>query len=196
MSPPSESTSSRAASRSIFDFAGGAIFLYPANGVAFFDAAQFDDRAIPAESFTNALVAFFVGEVHAAGVDGNADVVGDEDQYRVGIGIATVLLDGVEFFFVRSAAEKGFDAAHEKDLKRRHERGSSGAVKNFRQIGFREIKFEETEFPQIRWNQVLQNRVAAFFAEKYFVSHKNICRTQLLAFHFGDETLGLGEGAH
>ena len=48
------------------------------------------------------LVAILIGHLHAAGVGGDADVVGDEDEERVRIGIFTILFDGAEFW-IRSS---------------------------------------------------------------------------------------------
>ena len=76
-------------------------------------------------------------------------MVGDEYDQSVGIGILAVVLDGGKFFFVRAAAVEILHAAHEEDLKWSHERGGTGAVKDFRQIGFGEIEFEETEVAEI-----------------------------------------------
>src|SRR3954465_15981092 len=53
--------------------ASDAIFLDPTDSFALFYAAKLYDRAIAAESFANALVPLFVGEIHAASVDRNAD---------------------------------------------------------------------------------------------------------------------------
>src|SRR6202023_1711794 len=80
--------------------AGDAVFLDPADGIAFFHAAKFYNRTVSAESFANALVTLFVGQVHAAGVNRNADVVGDEDQHGIGVRISAVLLDGLKLVFV------------------------------------------------------------------------------------------------
>src|SRR5207248_7632421 len=66
-------------------FAGTAVLLDPAHGIAFFNAAKFHDRAIASHGFADALVTFLVGQVYAASICGNADVVGNENQHSVGI---------------------------------------------------------------------------------------------------------------
>ena len=179
MSPPRASTSSRAPSGSIFTLAAGAIFGNPADRFALFHARQFDDAAVLAHGFADALVAFFVLHLHAAHVGGNADVVGDKNDQRVGIRILAVVFDGREFFFVRSAAKKILHPAHEEDLKRRHQRRRAGAVKNFGQIVFGKIELEKTEVAQIGGNQMFQNGIAKALAKKCFVADKHICRAQL-----------------
>src|SRR4051812_23954588 len=117
--------------------ASDAIFLDPTDSIAFLHASQFDDCAVAAKSFANALIALFVGEIHAACVDRNADVIGDEDQHRVGIWITTILLDGIKFFFIRPTTEKSLHTANKKYLKWCHQRRSTSAIKNFRQVSFR-----------------------------------------------------------
>ena len=196
MSPPRASTSSRAPSGSIFTPAAGAVLGDPADGFALFHARQFDDAAVLAHGFADALVALFVLHLHAADVGGNADVVGDEDQQRVGIGILAVLLDGGQFFFVGSAAKKILHAAHEEDLKRSHQRGSAGAVENLGQIGFGKIEFEEAEVAQIGRDEVLEDGVAKALAEEGLVAHEDVGGAQLARFQFADKALGLGEGLH
>ncbi len=66
---------------------GGAVFTNPADGVALLHAGQFDDGAVLAEGVADAFIAVFVVHVHAAGVGGNADVIGDENQHGVRVGI-------------------------------------------------------------------------------------------------------------
>ena len=196
MSPPSASTNSRAPSASIFHSAAGAVIRNPADRLALFHPRQFHDAAVLAHGFADALVALLVLHLHAADVGGNADVVGDKNQKRIGIRILAVVFDGGQFFFVRSAAKKILHAAHEENLKRRHERRSAGAVENLRQIVFGEIELKETEVPQIGRHQVLEDRVAKAFAEKGFIAHEDVGRAQLARFQFADKALGLGEGPH
>ena len=196
MSPPRASTSSRAPSALDLHSAAGAVFRNPADGFAFFHARQFHDAAVLAHGFADALVAFFILHLHAADVGGNADVVGDEDDERVGIRILAVVLDRGELFFVRTTAEEILHAAHEEDLKWRHQRRGAGAVENLRQIVFGEIEFEEAEVAQIDRDQVLENGVAKALAEEGFVAHEDVGRAQLARFQFADEAVGLGEGAH
>ena len=88
------------------DVARGAVFADPAHRFAFLDARQFDNAAERAEVFADLLITILVGHLHAADVGRNADVIGDEDEQRVGIGIFAVLFDGADFFLVRAAAEK------------------------------------------------------------------------------------------
>ena len=197
MSPPRASTSSRAPSASIFTLAAaGAVLGNPADGFALFHARQFDDAAVLAHGFADALVALFVLHLHAADVGGNADVVGDKDEERVGIRILAVVLDGGEFFFVGAAAKKILHAAHEEDLKRRHQRGRAGAVENFGQIVFGEIEFEEAEVAQIGGDEMLEDGVAKALAEEGFIADEDVGRAQLARFQFADKALGLGEGPH
>ena len=179
-----------------FHVAAGAVIGDPAHGFAFFDARQFDDAAVLAHGFADALVALFVLHLHAADVGGNADVVGDENNQRVGIGILAVVLDGGQLFFVGAAAKKILHAAHEEDLKRSHQRGSAGAVENLGQIGFGEIEFEEAEVAQIGGNQMLEDGVAKALAEKSLIADEDVGRAQLARLQFADEALGLGKGSH
>ncbi len=131
MSPPRESTSSRAASGSILVAWPSGGFVEPLDGLALFDAGEFDDGEMLAEGLADALVALLVGHLHAAQVGRDADVVGDEDEQRVGIGIAEVGGDGGELGVVLAASVQGLDAAHEEDLEVGHQRRSAGAVENF-----------------------------------------------------------------
>ena len=196
MSPPRASTSSRAASASIFTSRVAAVFGDPADRLALLDPRQFDDGAIPPERLPDALVALLVGHVHAPGVGRDADVVGHKNQHRIGVGIFAVGLDGGQFLFVRSASEQGLDAADEKHLKGRHQRRRAGAVENFRQIGLGQIKIKQAEVAQVGWDQVFENGFAATLAEEGFVAHENIRGTQLARLDLGDEAVGLGEGPH
>ena len=174
----------------------GAIVRYPAHRLALFHTSQFDDAAVLAQGVTDTLVAVSVLHLDAAGIGGNADVVGDKDDKRVGVGVLTVFLDGGQLLFVRSAAEKIFHATHEKHLKRRHEGGRTGAVENLRQVRLAEIEFEEAEFPQFGWNQMLEDRIAKALAKKRLVTDKHVGRTQLARLKFTDKAFGLGEGTH
>jgi AcrR family transcriptional regulator len=91
------------------------------HGLAFLDTREFHDIAELAQRFLDALVAVAVRHFHAARIGGDGDVVGNEDEERVGIGIVEVVLDGVEFFVVRAASVEFLHATHEEDLERRHE---------------------------------------------------------------------------
>ena len=65
---------------------------------------------------------------------GNADVVGDEDEQRVGIGIGEVVFDGGELVIVLAASVEGLHAANEEDLERRHQRRRARAVEDLLQV--------------------------------------------------------------
>ncbi len=117
-------------------------------------------------------------------------------DHRVGIRILAVVFDGGQLLVIRSAAEKILHAAHEENLKGRHQGRRAGAVENFRQIIFAEVELKETEVPQIGWDQVFQNRIAKALAEKSLIAHKYIGRAQLARFQLADKALGLGEGSH
>ena len=153
-------------------------------------------RAISAHGLPNALVAFFVGHVHAARIGRNTDVVGDKNEHRVGIGILAVGLDGGQLFVVRSATEQGLDAADEEHLKRRHQRRRAGAIEHFGQVGLGQIKIKQAEIAQVGGHQVLENGLAAALAEESLIAHENVRRPQLAGFDLGDEAIGLGEGPH
>jgi hypothetical protein len=90
--------------------------------------------------------------LHAADIGGNADMVGDENDKSIRIGILAIVFDGSKLFFVRAAAKKILDAAHEKYLEGCHQGGRSSAVENFGEIVFREIELEQTEIAQIGGN--------------------------------------------
>ena len=105
-------------------------------------------------------------------------------------------LDGGELFFVRTSTEEILYAAHEKDLKGRHQRRSAGAVKDFGQIVFREIEFEDTEITQVRRDEMIEDGVAEALAEEGLVAHKHVGRAHFARLEFADEALGLGESAH
>src|SRR5437016_5160124 len=100
------------------------------NRFAFFYTRQFHYSAKLTQSLADALVALFVGQIHAAGICRNADVVCDQDQQRIGIGISAVLFNGCEFFLVRAPAEKVLYPAYEEDLKRGHQRWRTSAIEN------------------------------------------------------------------
>ena len=151
---------------------------------------------ILAQRLADALVALFVGHVHAAGVGGNADVVGHKNQHRVGIGIFAVGLDGGQLLFVRAAAEQRLHAADEEHLKGRHQRRRAGAIEDLGQVGLGEIEIKQAEIAQVGGHQVLENRLAAALAEEDFVADEHVGGTQLAGFDLGDEAVGLGEGPH
>src|SRR4029077_5466721 len=112
----------------------GPIIVDPAHRFALFSTREYDDATVLAHGFADTLVAFFVLHLDAAHVGGNADGVGDENNQRVGIRILAVGFDGGQLFFVRSAAKKILDAAHEENLKWRHQRRRAGAIENFGDI--------------------------------------------------------------
>src|SRR5208282_6539162 len=87
------------------DLACKAILANPAHRFPLLHARQFDNATERAEVFANLLVAVFVGHLHAAGIGGNADVIGNKYQKRIGIGILAVGFDGSNFFFVGAAAK-------------------------------------------------------------------------------------------
>ena len=196
MSPPSASTSSREPSGSIFTRAAGAIVRNPPHRFAFFHARQFDDAAVLAHGLANALVALFILHLHPADVGRDADMVGNENNQRVGIRILAILFDRGKFFFVRSAAKKTLHPAHKKHLEWRHQRGCAGPVEHFGEIVFREVELEQTEVAKISRNQVLENGVSKALAEESFIAHKHIGRTQLARLQFADKPIGLGESPH
>ena len=123
-------------------------------------------------------------------------MVGDKDDERIGIRVLAVVLNGGELVFVGAAAKEILHAAHEENLKRRHQRRSAGAVENLGQIVFGEIELEEAEVTQIGRDQVLEDCVAKALAEKSFIADENVGRAQLARFQFADKAFGLGEGAH
>ena len=176
--------------------AAGTVFGDPAHRFAFFHARQFDDAAVLAHGFADALVALFVLHLHAADVGGNADMVGNENDERVGIRILAIVFDGGKLFFVGPAAKKILHPAHEKHLKRRHQRGRAGTVENFGKIVFCEVEFEQTEVTQIGRNQVLEDGVAKALAEESFIANEHVGGTQLARFQFADKPLRLGESPH
>ena len=159
-------------------------------------ARQFHDAAVLAHGLADALVAFFILHLHAAQVGGNADMVGDKYEQRVGIRILTIILKGGQLLFIGPAAKKILYPAHEENLKRRHQRRRTGTVENLRQIVFRKIELEETEVAQIGRHQMLEDCIPKALAEKSLVAHEYIRRAQPARFQFADKALGLGEGPH
>src|SRR5207247_9515351 len=92
--------------------------------------------------------------------------------------------------------EQSVYPAHEKDLKRSHQRRRPRTIQDFSQIGFSEIKIEQTKIAQLRRYQMLQNRFAATAAKECLISYKNICRTQPTCLHLRDEANRLRERPH
>src|ERR1700731_284558 len=159
----------------------------PAHAVSFFHARKLHNAAILAQGFADALVAVFVLHLHAANVSWNADMVGDEDDHRVRVGIFHVGFNGGEFVSVRAAPVKLFDAAHKEHLKRRHERRRARAVQHFRNAYLREIKIMQAEVAHVRGDKMLQERLAALVAKENFVADEHIRRAQLAARDFRRE---------
>src|SRR5215467_14326509 len=176
--------------------AAGTLVCDPANCLAFLYAREFHDAAILAHGVADALVAIAVLHLHAAHVGGNADVVGNKNDDGVGIGIAAVLLDSGELFFVRSAPKKVLHATHEENLKRRHQRGSAGTIKNLGQIRFGQVEFEETKVPQFGRNEMLEDGIAEALAKERFIAHKHIGGTQFARLQLVHEAFGLGKSTH
>ncbi len=154
--------------------AAGTKICNPADGFAFFDARQLDDAAVLAHGLADALVAFLVLHLHAADVGGNADVVGDEYQQRIGIRILAVIFDGGKLFFVRAAAIKTLHAAHEENLEGCHQRRGAGTVENFGEIDLSQIEFKQAEVPHVSGNQMFEDRVTETLAEEGFVAHEDV----------------------
>src|SRR5258708_11113721 len=173
--------------------AAGAKLRNPADSFAFLHPRQFDDAAVLAHGFANALVAFFVLHLHAADVGGNADVVGDEYQEGVGIRVLAVVFDGSKFFFVRATAKKILHAAHEENLEGRHQRRGTGAVENFCKIGLRQVEFKKAEVAHVDWYKLLEDCVAETLSEEGFVAHEDVGRTQLARLELADKAIRLGK---
>ena len=176
-----------------FDLLRGGAFQCPAHGITLFHARQLNYAAEFAQGFPDAFEALFILHIHTAHVGGNIDVISDEDQQRIRIGILNVLLDSVEVFFMAAAAVEGFHPANEEHLKRGHEGGSAGAVKNFSHAGFRQIEVIEAEFTKVGGNKVLQDGIAAAAAEEGLITHQDISRIQLTGRDFGLKSFGLTE---
>ena len=121
---------------------GGAVIGKPADRLPFVHPRQLDNGAILTEGVADALIAILVGHVHATGVGGDADVVGDEDEHGSRVRILAVLLDGREPVLVRGTAVETFHAPHEEHLEGRHQRRGAGAVEDLGQIGFPQVEFE------------------------------------------------------
>ncbi len=168
-------------------------FHRPAHGITLFHARQLNHAAEFAQGFPDAFEALFILHIHAAHVGGNADVIGNEDQQRIRIRIFNVLLDSIEIFFVAAAAIEGFHPANEEHLKRGHEGGGTGAVKNFSHVGFRQIEVIEAEFTKVGGNKVLQDGIAAAAAKEGLIAHQDISRIQLTGRYFGFKSFGLAE---
>ena len=196
MSPPSESTSSRAASASSFTPSAFGRLHGPVHRVAFLHPRQLQHRAVLAQGLANALVALLVRHVHAAHIGGNADVVGDKHQHRVGIRIGEVLLDGRELFVVLAASVEVLHAANEEDLEGRHQRRRACAVENLAQVHLRQIHVVEAELANVLRHEVLQDGFPAFPAEERFIADKDVSRRQLARLHVGHEAVRRREAAH
>ena len=135
MSAPRASTSSRAASgsRRVAGLVRGG--HGPAHGVLFAHAGQLHHAAVLAQGLAEALEAVLVVHVHAAGVGGDAQEVGDEQQQRLGVGRAEVAVEGGELVLLCAAGVEVAHVAHKDDLERGHERGGLGAVEDFEDGG-------------------------------------------------------------
>ena len=195
MSPPSVHQFARRVGVNLH-VPGAAVVADPADGFTFFHPRQLDNGAILAQGLPDALVALLVGQVHAARIRRDADVVGDKNQHRIRVGVLAVGLDGSQFLFVRSSSKQVLDAADEEHLKRRHQRRSTRAIENLWQVGFGQIKLKQAEVAEFGRHQVLENGFAAALAEENLIAHEDIHRTQLASLHFGNEAISLGEGPH
>ena len=105
-------------------------FIEPLDRLALFNAGKFDDLEIVAKSLTDALVAILIGHLHAAKISRDADVVGNQDEQRVGVGILHVAGDGGKFRVVLAASVQSLDSAHEEDLETCHQRRRAATVEN------------------------------------------------------------------
>src|SRR6185437_5925418 len=160
----------------VYELAGGVgVELYatrfgaggdPLDGVDVFDAGQFDEAAPVAEGLADLFVALLVLVVHLAQVGGNAEVVGDEEDERRGVGRAEVGVDGGKFFFFAAASVEGFEAADEEDLEGRHERWGLGAVEHLEDAGFGEVEIVEAEVAGLFGCEGGENGFAAAVVEK------------------------------
>src|SRR5579859_1011428 len=96
---------------------------------------------------------------------------------------------------MRAAAVELLDAAHEQDLKGRHERRGAGAIQNFSQAYFGEIKIVQAEVAQVRRNKVLEQRLAALVAKENFIADEHVCGAETAAGNVGGEFLRCGKAA-
>jgi hypothetical protein len=174
MSAPRASTSSRAASGStrVRGFVGSG--NDPAHGVFFVDAGQFDHAAVFAESFCEALEAVLVVHVHAAGVGGDAEEVGDEDKKCLGVGRAEVAIERGELVLFGAAGVELANVADEDDLEGRHEGGGLGAIEDLENRSGGEVEVGEAEVAKVGRNEGTEDSRTATVEEEYLVAGEDI----------------------
>ncbi len=94
-----------------------------------------------AEGFAEAFELGLVVHLHAAGIGGDAEVVGDEDDQRLRVRRAEVAVDFGELVFFGAAGVELFEIANEDDLEWSHERGRAGAVEDFKDGVLGQVQF-------------------------------------------------------
>src|SRR5579884_3695497 len=97
---------------------------------------------------------------------------------------------------MRAASIKLFYAAHKEDLKRRHERRSAGAIKDFHNAHVRKIKIVQAEVAQVSGNKMLQQRLAALVAKENFITDQDIRRAKLASGNFRGKFLRWSKAAN
>src|SRR5256885_14066774 len=95
----------------------GCALDYPADAITLIDAGQLNNAAVLAQSLADALVAIFVGHLHAAHVGGGTDVVSDKDQQRVRIRILAGSFNRIKLGLVRAPPIEQLYIADKEDLK-------------------------------------------------------------------------------
>src|SRR5207248_3787621 len=162
----------------------------------FFHPRQLDDGAMLAQGLAQPLEALAILQLHAAHVGGNVDVVGDENQQRIRIGVLEVIGQRLELIVLLAAAVQRLDVAQEEDLEGRHQRGSAGVVEDLLQWRLCQIEFVQAEIAQRAGDQVLQDGVAAAAAKKTFVAYQHVGGAQLVRRNVGGKAVGGVERSH
>src|SRR6266702_883983 len=146
----------------------------PADGVGLVDTGEFDGAAPVAEGLADLLVALLVLVVHLAGVGGDAEVVGYEEDEGLRVGRAEVGVNGGELFFFAAAAVEGLEVADEEDLEGRHEGGGLGAVEDLEDAGLGEVEVVEAEVAGFFGGQGSEDGFAAAVVEEDLVADEDV----------------------
>ncbi len=87
------------------DLSRGAVLANPADGFTLLHTRQFHNPTEGTQVFADLLVTVPVGHLNAAGVGGNADVIGNKNEERIGIRIFAVGFDSPDFLSIGAAAK-------------------------------------------------------------------------------------------
>ncbi len=161
----------------------------PVERVVFADALQLDDAAEVAEGFADLFGALFVGHVHGAEVLRKPDVVGDEDDERLRVGAAEVVVDCGELVLLLAAAVESLEVADEEKLEGRHKRRRLREIERFEDGCVGEVEVVETEVAEVRRDECVEQAAPRASQKEGVVAEEDVAGARAVAGRFSEKAV-------